>query len=171
MGGGSLSLYTGSFPSTMRVVTDMNLVLGAGTGIDTYIQIQRYTWYVLNYKAPVFQISIIDINGPLATAHQKVTTVSTLTTGIESIDKNLVQFNVNPNPAGSNAQVVINLLRNSEVNLKISDVIGRIWKEENHDFISGMNKVSLDLSDLPKGIYIISANSGAMVRKQRIVID
>lgn len=170
-GWGSLTLFSGNFPLTMRVFSDANLVLGAGTGVDTYIQIQRYTWYAQNYKAPVFQISIIDINGPLNTTHQKVITVSLLTIDIDEAENNIFQFNVSPNPSASEANLSVSLLRNSNVNFKITDITGKIWKEEKRELTAGNNTIKMDLSILPKGIYIISTASGSLTREQRIVID
>lgn len=170
-GWGSLTLFTGNFPLTLRVFSDANLVLGAGTGVDTYIQIQRYTWYAQNFKAPVFQISIIDINGPLGTSHQKIITVSTLTTDVAVLENNIFQCNVMPNPTSSQANLSISLLKNSEVNFKITDLVGKIWKEEKQQFVAGKNSFNMDLSILPKGIYILSAVSGSLTREQRIVID
>ncbi len=170
-GWGSLTLFTGNFPLTLRVYSDANLVLGAGTGVDTYIQIQRYTWYAQNYKAPVFQISIIDVNGPLNTTHQKVTTVSTLATDIEEAENNIFQFNVSPNPSAAQVNLSVSLLRNSDVNFIITDMTGKIWKEEKSELTAGKNTIKMDLSILPKGIYSISAASGSLNREQRIVID
>jgi hypothetical protein len=65
----------------------------------------------------------------------------------------------------------MSLLRNSEVNFKITDMLGKIWKEEKNELTSGKNTIKMDLSVLPKGIYIISAISGSLSREQRIVID
>jgi hypothetical protein len=170
-GWGSLGLYTGSFANTMRVYTEMNLVLGAGTGIDTYILIQRYTWYSTQYKAPVFQISILDMNGPLGSAHQKVTTVSLLTTDIDDFANNAFSFFISPNPIRANTLVKIKVKQPTELLISVRDIIGKEWFRLQIDVNSGESKIPVDLSDLPKGVYIISASTGTEAKKLRVIKD
>jgi hypothetical protein len=170
-GSGSLSLFTGAFTNTLRVFTDMNLVLGAGTGVDTYIQLQRYTWYSSSYRAPVFQISILDVNGPLGNTHQKVTTVSTLTTDVNDLSSHVFQFSISPNPAGTGAALAIDMKRNAEIELRIADLTGKILTAEKHSLAYGQNSLHLDLADYPKGIYVVSVVSGNASSRQRLVID
>ena len=170
-GSGDLILASAAFTNTLRVVTDINLVIGPGSGVDTYLRMTRYSWYTSTYNAPVFQISIIDLDGALGSTHQRYGTVSTLTSDISNPKPSALNFNINPNPAKNKTTLSFNLDHSMDVKLNISDVTGRIWKEENSRMLSGLNNIVLDLSTLPKGIYILSAVYGKSSRQQRLVVD
>ncbi len=170
-GTGDLILFTGAFSNTLRVTTDINIVQGAGTGLDTYFRIQRFTWYSSFYRAPIFQISILDVDGALGTYHQKYTTVSTLTTDVQETNLKNLSFSIVPNPSHGKTTVSFLQRRASEISFKVYDLTGRQWKEEVAFKDAGQQSVKLDLSLLPKGVYILSINDGIQNRQQRLVID
>ncbi len=170
-GTGDLTLFTGSFTNTLRVVTDLNLVIGAGTGVDTYVQMKKYAWYTSTFKAPVFQVSMLDISGALAFAHDKVITVSTLTTDVQNPEKINLDFIINPNPVKNKANIYFNSNHSSEIKFKVLDLTGRLWKEESGRINSGSNSLQIDVSTLPKGIYILSADFGKATKQRRLIVD
>lgn len=170
-GTGTLSLYTGAFTNTLRVVTDMNLVLGAGSGVDTYVRLRKFSWYTASYRAPVFQIAMLDIDGPLGNTHQKVITVSTLTTDILDPQNDFFKLSLGPNPTSNNVEVSLNLKKNSTVNIKITDINGKVCIENTSELSTGINNLHFDISVLPKGIYLVSAVVGRSTSTKRLVID
>ena len=170
-GAGTLSLYTGAFTNTLRVVTDMDLVLGAGSGVDTYVRLRKFTWYTSSYRAPVFQIAMLDIDGPLGNIHQKVITVSTLTTDISDPENDFFKLNIGPNPAANNVEVFLNLKKNSTVNISIINVNGKVCLDKTSELATGINKLNFDISAFPKGVYLVSAVSGKITSTKRLVID
>jgi hypothetical protein len=169
-GAGDLTLYTGSFTNSLRVVTNVNLIIGAGTGLDTYLNITRHTWYSALYRAPVFQISVLDINGSLSNVHQKVVTVSTLTTGVEQLSATPLDFSIFPNPAAGSTQLSVNSLHASVENIQITDLTGRLCKVQKVSLQPGLNKFPLDIADLPKGVYSVGTDAPNSVAT-RLVID
>jgi hypothetical protein len=170
-GTGTLSLYTGAFTNTLRVVTDMDLILGAGSGVDTYVRIKKYTWYTASYRAPVFQIAMLEIDGPLGNAKQKVITVSTLTTDISDPQNDFFKLSIGPNPAAGNVEVTLNLKKNSTVDISMTDINGKVCLENSSELSTGINKLNFDISVLPKGIYLVSAIAGKTTSTKRLVID
>ncbi len=170
-GAGDLTLFTGAFVSTLRVVTDINLVIAPGTGVDTYLRILKHTWYSTLYRAPVFQIAVIELDGPLGSSHQKHITVSTLTTDIENPFSPALNFTISPNPAKSKTNIHIFLNKNSEVNFKITDLTGRLLIEEKRELEAGNQSVMMDYSELPRGIYLLSLISGNLNRQQRLILE
>jgi hypothetical protein len=170
-GEGDLVLYTGSFTNTLRVVTDINIVMGQGSGQDTYVQMKKYAWYTSSFKAPVFQISTLEISGFLANAHDKKIAVSTLTTDIQNPEKVNLDFVIQPNPVKNKASIYFNLNHSSNIKLKVLDLTGRLWKEETCMMNTGSCNYQMDLSTLPKGIYILSADYGKATRQRRLIIE
>lgn len=91
------------------------------------------------------------------------------TTGIENTGKDFADITVYPNPSTNN----LNLDINTEVdNAKITlyDVNGKvIWQKQN---INGKNKLSIDVSVMPRGIYFISATQGDKeIYNSKIVLE
>jgi hypothetical protein len=162
---GNLSLYTGAFTNTLRVRTDMNLVLGAGSGIDTYIHIEKYTWYSTYYRAPVFQIAVFDMNGVLGTFHQKWTTVSTLTTDVNDLQSSKSAFSFYPNPVRSNSE--IHLYSSENLNaislLNISGKTVKTWK--------AIALQHLLLDDVLPGIYFLEAKSENGIEIKKLIVE
>ena len=168
-GYGDLILFTQTFTNALRVKTDINLVQGAGTGLDTYIHIEKYAWYSSLYRAPVFQISVVYVSGALATFQQKITTISTLTTDVQNLSSSSFDFQLTPNPVRSQAE--INLFSKTPITseFRISDLTGKIWKSERHDLHSGMQHIAIDVSSLPAGIYMLTAGEGTYAPRRRFV--
>ncbi len=170
-GTGDLILFSGAFTNTLRVVTDMNLIIAEGTGVDTYLHMIKYSWYTSAYRAPVFQVSILNLDGALGFSHQKYITVSTLTTDIQNTEKGNFDFIINPNPVKNKTNLYFNLNHSYDVKLKVMDLTGRLWKEVTNSVNAGSNFIPLDLSTLPKGIYILSADYGKTSRQRRLIVE
>jgi hypothetical protein len=168
-GTGTVQLQTGTYNNVLRVFYDIDLVVGADFGLDTYVHLKRYCWYRTGQRAPVLIIESLSISGNLANSYQKSVLVNTVTpTGINDLNSNIT-FNVSPNPATEKA--VITLSENSKsVNYSVMDITGRVWKNENVS-LDAANSFSLNVQQLPKGIYILTLQTADVKRQQRFIVE
>jgi hypothetical protein len=73
-----------------------------------------------------------------------------------------------PNPAHNSTQIAVKLEKSSFVSLKVYDMLGKILKiRQLQKMNAGTNFITLDVSDLPKGIYFYTAqvNDEKITRK------
>ena len=65
--------------------------------------------------------------------------------------------NFYPNPAKNNLNISIAIPKSNKVNLRITDVAGKIVQQQNFLLVSGHNNLKMDVSALPSGSYFIRA--------------
>ncbi|MBN1338304.1 MAG: T9SS type A sorting domain-containing protein [Bacteroidales bacterium] len=84
----------------------------------------------------------------------------------------LVKSNINvfPNPSVGNLSVTINTRQTAEVLIKVYDLLGQVFYEETFAFAPDRNRNDLDLTALPKGMYIISFTHGERVYNEKLII-
>ena len=89
-------------------------------------------------------------------------------TGTASIDDiNLFDFNLFPNPSSDVINLTFDNIVSEQITIEIYDVLGKLNKIDN---ISVANtKVSIDISSLSRGIYIIKAYFGNSISVQRFI--
>lgn len=89
-------------------------------------------------------------------------------TGTASIDDiNLFDFNLFPNPSSDVINLAFDNIVSEQITIEIYDVLGKLNKIDN---ISVANtKVSIDISSLSRGIYIIKAYFGNSISVQRFI--
>ena len=89
-------------------------------------------------------------------------------TGTASIDNiNLFDFNLFPNPSSDVINLTFDNIVSEQITIEIYDVLGKLNKIDN---ISVANtKVSIDISSLSGGIYIIKAYFGNSISVQRFI--
>ena len=76
--------------------------------------------------------------------------------------------NIYPNPVITSATIELNIKENSHINTEVYNQFGQLVSETSHSLSIGMHEISIDLSDLNKGMYLlrISAEDNiAIVRK------
>ncbi len=95
-----------------------------------------------------------------------------LTTGIEEGKvEEAISFPRIQNPTSSFLQFNISLPKTQKLQLKLFSADGRLLKKENFGrFTSGIHKISLNLSQLPNGLYIIIFNTEETEVKRSVVI-
>jgi len=85
----------------------------------------------------------------------------------EAID----QVSLIPNPASTFATIYINSNINTEANISLQDIHGRIFRNERHRLNTGNNSVTLNsLNQLPGGTYIIQIIANQQVISKKIII-
>ena len=78
---------------------------------------------------------------------------------------------VYPNPVNSHASVTIISERNTNIELNIYDINGRLISQRSTAPIrAGKSEIHLDFSKIPSGIYMITFSNQTIYRKQKLVI-
>ena len=85
-------------------------------------------------------------------------------------DGDFKTFSLQPNPA--NSLVTINYFTdtNSQINIKVMDMTGRIVLQQNTTITEGDNSIDLPTNNLPQGYYVVEANDGTTQSYQKLLI-
>ncbi len=169
-GYGTLKVGGSTYNNVTRVKYDYDMVEDYGGGSTNNVHVVKYAWYRSGKNAPQMQISTLEVSGINGSSSQKYATVNYLVTGVDDINKPSLNFSAYPNPVKDQVSVMINLDRTSDITLKLMDITGKIRFSETTKQNVGDHILKFDVSDLPKGIYILSAIAGTVNRQQRIII-
>ena len=77
--------------------------------------------------------------------------------------------NVFPNPVRDIATVEVLIEELNRVTVNVMDVTGAIIKTEDFGTLSGVQKLSIDTQDLPKGFYTLKINAGNKYTTSKII--
>jgi len=80
-------------------------------------------------------------------------------------------YNVYPNPAKDKLNIECNLKQNTLVQVEVLDIQGKQIKAQDFTMNKGENQVSLDLSDVQKGIYFVRMTSDGESLSQKLVVE
>jgi len=89
--------------------------------------------------------------------------------GVEDVIANTEVFDVYPNPARENMNIVFN--SNGRVNMSIYSITGNLMKEKIVSATSGLNTYNLDLSGIQSGVYLLQLNDGRSIATKRIIVE
>lgn len=76
---------------------------------------------------------------------------------------------VSPIPTTEGVTIDFTIAKNSRLTATITDIVGKVVKTQSIETIEGNNSMRLDLSNMTKGIYILSLNDGETIVTQRII--
>lgn len=81
-------------------------------------------------------------------------------TGISKINNAFAGVNIHPNPSSNNATLSFELFNNTNLKISLYDITGKQIKAVfNGTMTAGKQNISLDLSDLNIGLYLVNINS------------
>jgi len=92
--------------------------------------------------------------------------LNSMSLGIEEPD-NPLHFSIGPNPANDHFQVFFSSPSKNLITLYISDLTGRIIREESFESISHL----VDIQGIPVGIYIVSITDGKEKLNKKLIIE
>jgi hypothetical protein len=99
---------------------------------------------------------------------QTFTTLARLENG-ETANYN--SFNVYPNPASNQATIVFSSDKEESYNIRLIDITGRIVIYKGFTSVIGDNQYELNLSTLPKGLYVIVLQNADAVFQNKIIVQ
>lgn len=95
-------------------------------------------------------------------------------TGIEKLNNTTINsFVLYPNPATSNTSISFNMVEKNKVNVTVYDVLGNLVSivSQENEFEKGNNTISLNTSNLSRGIYYISLEVNGAKETKKLVIN
>lgn len=93
------------------------------------------------------------------------------TVGIDDVLSGGIRMAMQPNPAYSSALVVIEVPTAQHTTFQIHDVVGKLVYQQKVQLVEGENQLSVDVSQLPNGIYTYSLNNGTNLASRRMVVS
>ena len=114
--------------------------------------------------------------GPLSISYYRLTTVDadgkktvSKTVSVNSGKSKLALLNSYPSPARNVVNLDFDATPNTTVAVALKDMTGRALLTKNTKITEGANQLSLDVSGLANGVYILTINDGVASIIQRIV--
>jgi hypothetical protein len=132
-----------------------------GIGLPFNYTTTEYKWYANTMGEPVIKISVRSGTGAGTTADFRYKPRNTA--GITDLESPIACVDLYPNPASENTELHFSLVKSSQVEFSITDILGRNIKTiAGKEYLAGFNSVPLDISgmNLCKGIYFVRVSSG-----------
>lgn len=77
----------------------------------------------------------------------------------EDINKNTIEYQLYPNPTSELVNLAFNLTETKDVNIQIYTMDGKVVADKTLNNISGQQNISLDITGLTAGTYLVSVNA------------
>ena len=152
---GSLVLTAGQSASnytTAYTTLTADLDEGATVGQSTV----KYSFRNAVTVADSFQI-VLRYNDPTASIKEYVSPFKS--------------FDVSPNPANENVNITLNHKGSSLGEVSLINALGQTVYTKQIGFVEGKNKVSIDINELPNGIYFAKIKSGEFTDTKKITVQ
>jgi len=145
-----LELEGNDFPAGMSISSD-----GVFSGTPTDFGIWDINFYVTDYdnitRTEIVNFEVIQAN---------------------NLFENTTSFKVYPNPAQDHIIINTDLIKLSDVTIKISALNGAIIYQKTYfDNFIGMNSYNVDLSNLSSGVYFISIKALDYVETTKLILE
>jgi len=85
---------------------------------------------------------------------------SSVTVGMDEAERASIITNIYPNPATDNVNIELNNQTNENVEISIMNNLGQVLSSNNYGSLIGTQKVTMDVSNLVKGIYFVKVQIG-----------
>ncbi len=177
-GTGTLTLGSNNLTGCVRLKTTQHAAFTLNTSpfpasgtIDQTI----YNYYNSSSKYPLFQVTYVHIQVPLASIDQhqdQVSMLSTITLGVKDQLKNDAIFKAYPNPATGNVSLHFTLTQNDNYVVEITNTLGQVVKSINYNNLQpGLYNETIDLSGFNAGIYNIKVTGKNSQGAEKLIIE
>jgi hypothetical protein len=92
-------------------------------------------------------------------------------TGIPDVTDPLVNFQLFPNPTSGSVRLIFDAKEKNRLQCEIRNVLGEKVFEKVLTSSDSRNAFDLDISFLPKGIYIIRVSDGVIYENRKLVVE
>jgi|GEM_PF-3591203 len=171
-GYGELLLPSGNFTSTLRVCSDITFIQkDAGTSYT--INLKQYHWYDGTSFLPVFSINHVSVfHADTLVSQKKVINVLNYSPAFIGEQHNWpLEVTMYPNPAVDYFEVRMDAPHTEEVILTLTDLEGKtVGAYPATPVTGGQLSRRIDVSALPRGVYLVTARSGRHVAAGKIVL-
>ena len=80
-------------------------------------------------------------------------------------------MHVVPNPSNGNMQIIVQGQANQSSQFELRNLLGQVVYLKNVDLQNGLNRITLDLQHLPKGVYTLTGKNALKVSSSKIIIE
>jgi len=178
-GWGTLTTPYGTF-QTLRVksaitATDTIFLttLGFGAKIPRPLKYE-FKWLAIGQKVPVLQIDANSINGNLvvSTVVYRDSLRNAPQVGInEEVTNENYNVQIFPNPAVNKAFISYELSTETDVNIQLVDVLGKIVFSEKYKKQSGICFKEFSVDEFSKGIYFVNVQMNNTVVTKKLIVQ
>jgi len=132
--------------------------------------------YTFNYTLPATwdesQIRVIGMLQDISSGHVLNVTRSPYlaTTGINTLSADNFSMALFPNPADAFTQLEVSLTKSTNYTIEMTDVLGKVVYGQNFNGTTGKNIISLPVSGLNSGIYLVKVNVEGSVLTTRLMV-
>lgn len=170
-GTGTLRLPSITYNNVLRVKVTEDITFSFGPGVDEIVHTESYYWYSANFRGPLMRIIISNTSG-ITTAYSKSVGVADFGLGVDDLVRpTLGALSVYPSPATTSAKVELEVIKAGTMEFAVLDLTGKEVQRWSEAVTPGTYTRRLDVADLPRGIYLLSARSEGVTREQRLVLE
>jgi hypothetical protein len=106
------------------------------------------------------------------TVYLKQFLLKSAVSSLDNIDKKVLDISIAPNPASDFLEIVYESEMSKSVVFMLTDLHGKVLKtKECNESGNARQFVRMDISDLPRGLYILRANYGQKDIVQKVIIE
>src|SRR5690606_19016369 len=146
----------GIFPGPDGASGSLPASMTAGTSYDyTFNVAMQPIWHRYNDQMHAVVMLIRNSDGHVLNSNNIVVPL-----GIENKDAGISAFTVFPNPASDKAIVNFSLANASDVNVVVTDMMGRTVQVVNKsEFAAGKHQMNINLAGVAAGVYNVTLNT------------
>ncbi|MCE3281071.1 MAG: hypothetical protein K0S44_3262 [Bacteroidetes bacterium] len=100
-----------------------------------------------------------------------IDTCGHLEIGINEHDNSNDYMNIYPNPASTQITIEFDLTETRNTSIEIKNMLGETIKKVNNGFSIGNNKLEIDVSELPKGLFFVQLVNGSTQVIQKFIAE
>jgi hypothetical protein len=142
---------------------DGNIFNRIGTiNSGNYSSAHQYSFVDNNISSDIiyYRIKIVDADGKIK--YSKIVVVR--------VSKFLTIETVQPNPFKDGFEIKINSVKETNINIKLTDIVGRIISEQKTDLRKGSNSLNItQLEKLPGGVYLLIVKSNEQTFTSKLI--
>ena len=133
-------------------------------------------YYTFNYTLPATwdetKIRVIGMLQDASTGHvlNSIRSPYLATTGLSTLNADNFSMTLFPNPADVFTQLEVNLTNSTNYTIEMTDVLGKVVYGQNFNGSTGKNIISLPVSRLNSGIYLVKVNVEGNVLTTRLMV-
>jgi|CXWL01.1.fsa_nt_gi hypothetical protein len=129
-------------------------------GYSTSLRNYRFTDFNVTKSMLFYRLKMVDADGSY-----KLSTIRV----VAKTDADMQGFLLYPNPAISNVTIVLNEVASEDMQLQVTNQMGQIVRTTR--LIKGTQLINLDISKLPKGIYVVRLTGSKVVQVNKLVVQ
>jgi len=162
----SFTGMTGIFPATVNAgdahIVNYSFTLPAGWD-ESEIQI---IGLLIDPTGKIDNAGSVDITTAVANGYE-----TGINAGISQVLSSSKAVVLAPNPASGSSAILLNLATESDVNIELTDLNGKLITSGTYTNLSGAQSISMDLNGLSAGIYAVNILVNETLYTEKLVVE